>query len=118
MNIQVKYATIIVGDMEASIRFYKDVMGFDIDSEYNPQPDTQIILMKGQGGAMVELIKNTQYDTGFYSVGMDVEDLNATIEALKAKGVTITLGPIPTLVGSLAFTEDPNGVKIALIEHH
>jgi lactoylglutathione lyase len=26
--------------------------------------------------------------------------------------------PMPITVGTLAFLEDPNGVKIALIQHH
>lgn len=118
MDVRVKYATIIVKDMDESIQFYKEVMGFEIDSEYNPQPETKIILMKGKEGAMIELIKNTNYKTGFYSVGMDVEDLDAALDELKSKGAKITLGPIRTLVGSLAFTEDPNGVRIALIQHN
>lgn len=117
MDVKVKYATIIVKDMEESVSFYKEVMGFEIDSTYTPQPDTMIILMKSKGEAMVELIKNAKYETGFYSVGMDVKDLDATITELKASGGKITLGPLPTLVGRLAFTEDPNGVRLALIEH-
>ncbi len=117
MDIQVKYATLIVKDMDESIRFYTDVMGFEIDSQYNPQPETKITLMKGKGEAMIELIKNSAYEIGLYSVGLDVKDLDATLNELTAKGAKVTLGPIPTLVGSLAFIEDPNGVKLALIEH-
>jgi lactoylglutathione lyase len=73
--------------------------------------------MKSSGEAMVELIEDTVHDVGFYSVGMDVEDLNKIVEELKAKGAKITIEPVPTLVGSLAFLEDPNGVRIALIQH-
>lgn len=118
MDIKVKYATIIVKDMEASIRFYKDVMGFEVDSDYHPQPGIVITLMKGKGEAMIELIKDTVHEAGFYSVGMDVQNLNTTLEELKSHGVKIAMGPLPTLVGSLAFIEDPNGVRIALIEHN
>jgi len=41
----------------------------------------------------------------------------ATIIVKSMEEATITLDPMPTLVGSLAFLEDPNGVRIALIEH-
>ena len=49
---------------------------------------------------------------------MDVEDLNTTVKELKSKGATITMEPVPTTVGLLAFCEDPNGAKIALIQHN
>lgn len=67
---------------------------------------------------MIELIKNTTDKTGIFSIGMDVKDINATVKELKSKGAKITMEPIPITVGTLAFIEDPNGVKIALIQHH
>ena len=115
--MKVKYATIIVHSMEESIAFYSEVMGFEVDSQFKPLPGVVITLMRGQGEAMVELIENRAYETGLYSVGMDVEDLPGTVDRLKAKGAKVTMEPVPTLVGSLAFVEDPNGARIALIEH-
>lgn len=117
-NMKVKYATIIVEDMDESIKFYTEVMGLEIDSQHNPQPGATITLLKGEGDAMIELIKNTENETGLFSVGMDVEDINTTVKELKSKGARITMEPIPITVGTLAFLEDPNGVKIALIQHH
>jgi lactoylglutathione lyase len=116
--MKVKYATIIVDNMDESIKFYTEVMGLEIDSKHNPQPGATITLLKGDGDAMIELIKNTENETGLFSVGMDVEDINATVKELKSKGVKITMEPIQITVGTLAFLEDPNGVKIALIQHH
>ena len=116
--MKVKYATIIVADMDESIDFYKDVMGFEVDSQFKPVPGVVITLMRGQGDAMVELIKNPTDGVGLHSVGMEVEDVGATVEGIKSKGARITMEPVPTLVGSMAFMEDPNGVKIALIQHH
>ena len=116
--MKVRYATIIVADMDESVRFYREVMGFEVDRQFKPVPGVVITLMKGQGDAMVELIKNAEDSVGLHSVGMEVEDVGATVEQLKAKGATITMEPVPTLVGSLAFMEDPNGVKIALIQHY
>ena len=116
--MKVKYATIIVQDMEESVKFYTEAMGFEIDSQHKPVPGVVITLMKTKGDAMVELIKNPTDDIGLYSVGMDVEDLNTTVKELKSKGAKITMEPVPTTVGRLAFCEDPNGAKIALIQHH
>ncbi len=117
-NMKIKYATIIVRNMEESIKFYTEVMGFEIDSQHKPVPGVIITLLKGQGETMIELIKNLDDDIGIYSVGMDIEDLHSTVEELKSKGANITREPVKITVGSLAFIEDPNGVKIALIQHH
>lgn len=116
--MKIGYNTMIVQDMEESIRFYTEVMGFEVDSRYNPLPDTFITLMKGKGDTMIELIQNPAYDIGFYSIGMTVDDLAATLDELKSKGARITGGPLPITDGSLAFMEDPNGVRIALICHN
>ena len=115
--MKIKYATIIVEDMDESIRFYTEVMGFKIDSQYNLGPAGTITLLKGEGETMVEIIKNPVDKPGLFSIGMDVEDLNTTIKELKAKGANVTMEPIQITVGLLAFIEDPNGAKIALIQH-
>ena len=115
--MKVKYATMIVRDMEESVRFYTEVMGFQMDSEYRPLPGSVITLLKGEGEGMLELIQNPGYDIGLYSVGMDVEDLDSTLEELRARGANIVMEPVRTLVGSMAFVEDPNGVRMALIQH-
>ncbi|MFX1569076.1 MAG: VOC family protein [Promethearchaeota archaeon] len=116
--MKVKYATIIVENMEKSVKFYTEVMGFEVDSQYNPLPGVIITLLKGQGDAMIELIKNTENEIGLFSVGMEVEDVKSTVKELKSKGAKITMEPVPITVGTLAFLEDPNGAKIALIQHN
>jgi len=116
--MKIKYATIIVEDMDESIRFYTEVMGFKIDSQYNLGPAGTITLLKGEGETMVEIIKNPVDKPGLFSIGMDVEDLNTTIKELKAKGANVTMEPIQITVGLLAFIEDPNGATIALIQHN
>jgi lactoylglutathione lyase len=116
--MKIKYTTMIVNDMDESVKFYRDVMGFEVDSQYDLGPAGTITLLKGEGETMVELIKNPVDETGLFSMGMDVEDVNATVKELKSKGAKVTMEPTPITVGTLAFIEDPNGVKIALIQHH
>ncbi|MFX1281635.1 MAG: VOC family protein [Promethearchaeota archaeon] len=116
--MKVKYATIIVENMENSVKFYTEVMGFKVESQHNPVPGAIITILKGEGEAMIELIESTKYETGLYSVGMDVEDINTTVKELKSKGAKITMEPVPITVGMLAWLEDPNGVRIALIQHN
>jgi lactoylglutathione lyase len=119
-NMKIKYATMAVADMDESIKFYTEVLGLEIDSQHKPYPGLTITLLKGEGEAMIELIEGeeTPKETGLFSVGIEVEDINTKVKELKSKGAKITQGPTPILVGTLAFLEDPNGAQIALIQHH
>lgn len=117
-DMKIKYTTLIVKDMEESIKFYRDVMGFEIDSKYDLGPAGAITLLKGEGETMVEIIQNPHDEPGLFSIGMEVEDLNTTIKELKAKGAKVTMDPTPITVGLLSFIEDPNGARIALIQHN
>lgn len=117
MDTKIKYATMIVRDMEESIKFYTDIMGYEIDSRYNPMPGSHITLMKNKGETLIELIENKNYPTGYYSVGMEVQDMNDAVSELKSKGIRFIVEPVSTSVGSFALFEDPNGVRIGLIKH-
>ncbi len=117
-KMKIKYTTLIVKDMDESIKFYRDIMGFEIDSQYDLGQAGAITLLKGEGETMIEIIKNPVDEPGLFSIGMDVEDVNAAVKELKSKGAKITMEPTPITVGTLAFLEDPNGVRIALIQHH
>ncbi len=46
MDMKIRYATIIVKDMAESIKFYSELMGFEIDSQFIPKPGIEITLMK------------------------------------------------------------------------
>jgi lactoylglutathione lyase len=46
--MKIKYATIIVEDMEESIKFYTEVMGFQIDSKYDLGPAARSHYLKGR----------------------------------------------------------------------
>lgn len=118
--MKIKYATMSVTDMDESIRFYTEVLGLEIESQYDPRPGLRITLLKGEGDAMVELIEDTENprEPGLFSVGMEVEDVRAMVEELRSKGARITMEPVPITVGTLAFLEDPDGTQIALIQHH
>jgi lactoylglutathione lyase len=39
------------------------------------------------------------------------------VKELKSKGAKFTQEPMTIKIGKLAFLEDPNGVRIALVQH-
>jgi len=118
--MKVKYATIAVDNMEDSIKFYTEVMGFKIDNQITPYPGMKIVFLKDEGDAMIELIENQDEPEkkGIFLVGMEVEDMDTTVEQLISKGVKFTRGPMEVGDGAkIAFLIDPNGVEIELIQH-
>lgn len=116
MRITVQYSTMIVKNLNESVNFYRDVLGFEVGYHVS-FPVGGITIMKSNGGASVELIESPQFPVGLYSVGTDVENLDETIEHLIKNGYA-PLGEIAaTSVGRHVFISDPNGVRICLIEH-
>ena len=106
----------IVDDMEESVKFYTETLDFTVDEVFDV-PGGKITLLDGEGFAGLELIESTNYETGLYSVGMDVEDINEEIRKLEEKGAYIALKPIETQVGYMARVVDPNGINIVLVQH-
>ena len=117
MGIKVQYMTMIVNDLEESVSFYRDVLGFKEGYHVDTPDGGTITIMNSSGGASVELIFNKNFPTGLYSVGTDVDDLEETIKKLNEAGYQTTGPVIPTTVGRMTFVENPNGVRIRLIEH-
>ena len=117
MGIKVQYMTMIVNDLEESVSFYRDVLGFKEGYHVDTPDGGAITIMNSNGGASVELICNKNFPTGLYSVGTDVDNLEETIKKLNEAGYQTTGPVIPTTVGKMTFVEDPDGVRICLIEH-
>ena len=118
--MKVKYATIAVSDMDESIKFYTDVMGFRVDHQLNPYPGVNITFLADEGDAMVELIKNENetQKPGIFMIGMEVDNMDATAKKLIERGAEFTKEPMEVGDGTkLAFLKDPNGVEIELIQN-
>ena len=116
MKISVLYSTMIVKNLEESVAFYRDVLMFT-EGYHVDLPFGGITIMESPDGACVELIEAPQFEVGLYSIGTDVDDLDETIKELEAKGYE-PIGEIAlTSVGRQVFIQDPNGVRICLIEH-
>jgi len=114
--MKIRYATMIVDDMEKSVKFYTETLDFTLDEVFDV-PGGKITLLDGEGFAGIELIESKNFETGLYSIGMDVEDINKEIDDLEAKGANIALKPVETQVGYMARVIDPNGINIVLVQH-
>lgn len=98
MTVKVQYSTMIVKSLEESVKFYRDVLGFK-ERYHVDLPNGGCITIMESEGASVELIENTNFPVGLYSIGTDVDDIDETIRHLEKNGYQTT-GPVtPTTVG-------------------
>lgn len=114
--MKIKYSTLIVKDIDESVEFYTKNLGFEVDSEYN-LPVATIVVLKGEGETLVELIEDKTNNPGLYSIGMEVEDIDKTFKDLKNKGIEFSLEPTEITIGKMATFQDPNGANIVIIEY-
>lgn len=107
----VHHVSINVDDADAAIAFYIDVLGFTLRDD---RPDF------GFGGAWLDvgdqqlhLLEVPMPDDRGQHFAIRVEDLDATVDELRARGVTVG-DPSPVGPGRQAFLHDPSGNMVEL----
>ncbi|MCG8394603.1 MAG: lactoylglutathione lyase [Pseudomonadales bacterium] len=124
--MRILHTMLRVGDLEASVAFYTDVLGMTElrRKEYPEGRFTNVFVgyQPESDGAVLELTCNwdqSSYDlgTGYGHVALAVDDVYAACERIRERGGRITREPGPMKHGTtvLAFVEDPDGYKIELL---
>lgn len=115
------WTTLYVKDMEASIRFYEEVVGLKVNKRFTSAPGSEIAFL-GEGDTQVELICSTQKKD--ISVGLDislgfvVDSIEQRMELVKEKGVEVHSGPFqPNPHVKFFYVQDPTGWKIQFVEN-
>ncbi|RZF30931.1 lactoylglutathione lyase [Paraburkholderia sp. UYCP14C] len=125
--MRILHTMLRVGDLDASIRFYTEVLGMRLlrKSDF---PDGKFTLAfvgyeDESEGAAIELTYNwdtIKYDlgTGYGHIALEVDDAYAACEEVKKRGgiVTREAGPMKHGTTVIAFVADPDGYKIELIQ--
>ncbi|MEZ5493603.1 MAG: lactoylglutathione lyase [Pseudomonadales bacterium] len=118
-----------VTDLPRSIAFYTDVLGMRLLRQQD-YPDGQFTLaFLGYGdeasNTVIELTYNwglSSYELGtaYGHIAIAVDDVQAAVDAMRAKGAKILREPGPMKAGTtvLAFLEDPDGYRIELLAKH
>ena len=112
---ELNHVALHVSDLEASIRFYRDVLGL-------PQIQRPAFKFEGAwfglGRQELHLISDTSLDSAVrrhHHFALLVDDSYAAKAELAAKGVTLLEGPSPRPDGPLQlFFHDPDGYRIEL----
>ncbi len=119
---RIDHVEITSGDLDRSIRFYREVFGFALKERMKPRsPEIEEIAFLTLGDTMLELlvIKNSASiakgpQIGYRAMAIEVEDMDRAIEYLKGKGVEVTWGPVALGKSKRAEVKDPDGLTIEL----
>ncbi|HHX4057393.1 MAG: lactoylglutathione lyase [Burkholderia contaminans] len=125
--MRILHTMLRVGDLDASIRFYTEVLGMRLLRKHD-YPDGKFTLAfvgyeDESEAAAIELTYNwgtDKYDlgTGYGHIALEVEDAYAACEEVKKRGGVVTreAGPMKHGTTVIAFVADPDGYKVELIQ--
>ena len=119
---RIDHVEIISCNLDRSIRFYTEVLGFAVKERRRPSsPEIEEIAFVTLGDTMLELlsIKNAspapaKAQIGFRMMAIEVEDMDRAIQYLRGKGVEISMGPVSIGTSKRAEFKDPDGLSIEL----
>lgn len=125
---------IMTNDLQQSVEFYTDVLGFSVSRKiemaeaglsavFVEKDGSKIELMKYRGKNVANRSEGAELKIGGSSIPINdhisfsVDDIESTVTEFKEKGVKFDLEPMQLEGGmKLASFKDPNGVLIELIE--
>src|SRR5881409_1417021 len=127
---RLRYTGIRVRDMDASLRFYTEVLGMRVVEKRERTPPTkgEVVTLGSPGGdQLLELnwyAEGSRFGLPYVNgeeldhLAFDVDDLDGAIAELSRKGVEVVVRPGE--IGGIggwreAFVKDPNGIWIELL---
>lgn len=124
---RIDHAEIVTDELDRTLQFYTDVLGFTVKSrERIEQSGLGVpidLVYLDLGGTAVELIAYEgasvepapqKEHLGYRMIALEVDDMAKTTAYLKTKGVEVVWGPKVTKTYSRAEICDPNGCHIEL----
>ena len=121
-TVRVRY---IVDDVDAAIGFYTEHLGFKVDMHPAPgfaalsRGDLQILFNRpGGGGGAGQSMPDGQAPApgGWNRIQLEVEDLEATVDALRSSGARFRNEIVNGNGGKQILLEDPSGNPIELFQ--
>jgi catechol 2,3-dioxygenase-like lactoylglutathione lyase family enzyme len=116
MSMRLELVPLTVSDVDRSIAFYRDVVGFALDHDVSPGNGMRVVQLTPPGSAC-----SIAFGTGMgggapvSNLHLVVEDIEVERDALVSRGLEI--GEVQDLGGVLyAFFADPDGNSWALQE--
>jgi catechol 2,3-dioxygenase-like lactoylglutathione lyase family enzyme len=121
-TVSVRY---VVDSVDAAVEFYTEHLGFDL--EMRPAPpfamlrrgDLRLLLNQpGAGGGGQDAGGQTPHPGGWNRFQIEVEDLDASLAALKDAGLAVRGDILRGQGGDQVIVEDPSGNPVELFQAH
>ena len=136
----IRHTGIVVTDLETSLRFYRDFLGFQVAKQMEEAGDyidtvlslrnveVTTVKLTSPAGQMIELLKYQSHpaeqrmreicEIGISHIAFTVGDLDVEYERLKGKGIQFNSLPqlSPDGYAKVAFCRAPEGTFIELVE--
>lgn len=141
MITAIRHVGLVVADLEKSLKFWCDTMGFAVSrqmEEFGPHIDAMMglkgvkvttVKLAAPDGNLLELLffhshqdkqcwEGKPYSTGFTHIALTVQDLDETVSRLKLVGASIPAEPQLSLDGKVKaiYASGPEGVLLELVE--
>ena len=139
---RVTHVGVGVSDLERSVRFYRDLLGFVrlAELEIGGEPTDTLLELEGsqlhavyleRDGLRLELlhfaaparkrarVPHAMDDLGFTHLSIRVSDLDGVVRDLRAAGVAVrekTRLDFPEVGAAAVMVEDPDGLRIELVQ--
>lgn len=115
------WSTLMVRNLEESLKFYTDIVGLKLDRTLNAGPGVHISFL-GDGETKIELICNDaikELDLGHdISLGFEVDSVDEMLAFVKEKGIDTQGGIVkPNPHMKFFYILDPNGLKLQFLEN-
>lgn len=120
---RVDHVEIITGNIDGSLDFYTNVLGFKLkERKKMSRPPLEEIVYVELGDTVVEFlavanpapVSNEPWQIKYRMMALEVEDMDRAIDYLKSKGVEPSVPPVSLGESKRAEIKDNNGSSIEL----
>jgi catechol 2,3-dioxygenase-like lactoylglutathione lyase family enzyme len=117
MIISFEHVGVRVRDVDASLGFYRDILGGEVVRSGIISGSGVRLEYVQIGQAIVELLGPHTDRLGYDHIAFDVEDIDAAYRDLSAAGFAFPVPPktAGSGIGRIAFLEDPEGLRLELL---
>ena len=114
----------IVSDVDAAVRFYCEMLGFQVDMRPAPgfarlsNENLQLMLNRPGAGGSGQAMPDGQMPTpgGWNRIQIEVQNLQATVQRLKAAGCLFRNEIVEGTGGKQILLNDPSGNAVELFQ--